>query len=160
MGYWKVDTVYRGKSDCSVPPENIELRFPTKPIITYHSPAGCGASTYNFSVLSINLSIISGPSAWYHSIGQPVYVTEPDDNDEKHDCINGVCLPASAYDTPGKYTTLAGCQSACGGGSTGCTSPNICVPPDYCPPGMICLPVAKYSTIERLATALEDSACR
>jgi hypothetical protein len=150
MGYWKVDTVYRGKADCSVPPENVELRFATKPSITFAFNVGCGCKTYNFSVQSTNLSVISNTGAWYHSIGEPVYVTDESDNNTPHDCINGVCVPASVYTSPGKYATRADCQSACG------SSPS----PDYCPPNMVCIPTERYSLIDGLATALENSVCR
>jgi hypothetical protein len=150
MGYWKVDAVYRGKADCSVPSEKVELRFATKPIIAFATYTGCGCKTYHFSVPSTNLAVISNSSAWYHSIGSPVYV--PDDNTENtpHDCINGVCVPAGVYSSPGKYATKAACQSACG------SSP----PPDYCPPNMVCIPTEKYSLIESLSIALENSACQ
>jgi hypothetical protein len=33
--------------------------------------------------------------------------------DGKCDCINGGCIPAVTYNTPGKYANLAACQSAC-----------------------------------------------
>jgi hypothetical protein len=29
------------------------------------------------------------------------------------DCLNGGCIPAALYGTPGKYANLAACQSAC-----------------------------------------------
>jgi hypothetical protein len=30
-----------------------------------------------------------------------------------HDCINGGCVPKTAYNTPGFYANLAACQSGC-----------------------------------------------
>ncbi|OYD90594.1 hypothetical protein CDG76_30690 [Nostoc sp. 'Peltigera membranacea cyanobiont' 210A] len=36
-----------------------------------------------------------------------------------HDCINGACIMASVYSTPGIYTTLEECEVACGIGCSG-----------------------------------------
>jgi hypothetical protein len=35
------------------------------------------------------------------------------DNNQPHDCVNGGCVPKTTYGTPGKYASLAACQSAC-----------------------------------------------
>jgi hypothetical protein len=35
------------------------------------------------------------------------------DPGQKYDCVNGGCVPKSTYSTPGKYDSLAACQSAC-----------------------------------------------
>jgi hypothetical protein len=40
--------------------------------------------------------------------------------DEKCDCINGGCMTAATYSTPGKYANLAACLSGCAKDST-CT---------------------------------------
>jgi hypothetical protein len=68
-----------------------------------------------------------------------------------YDCINGKCVSSLT----GIYASLEECQQNCGGGGTGCSPPNICVPP-----GMKCIPEEDYSIIEGLAIALESSACR
>lgn len=34
--------------------------------------------------------------------------------DTGYDCINGVCVLATVYNTPGQYASLSACQSACG----------------------------------------------
>jgi hypothetical protein len=34
--------------------------------------------------------------------------------DTKYDCLNGGCIPRSVFGTPGKYETLAACESGCG----------------------------------------------
>ena len=75
-----------------------------------------------------------------------------------YDCLNGACMESVVYYTPGLFNSLADCEAACGGG-TGCAAPKICVLPDYCPPGMVCLPAGEFSQIEGLAAALNDSAC-
>jgi hypothetical protein len=66
-----------------------------------------------------------------------------------YNCLNGNCVESSN----GIYATLADCEAACGGS----VNP---WPPDYCPPGMKCIPEEEYSIIEGLAIALENSACR
>lgn len=77
-----------------------------------------------------------------------------------YDCINGVCVNSYTYNTNGIFSTLELCQASCGGsGGTGCAAPNICVPPDYCPPGMVCLPDGEFSQIEGLGVALNNGAC-
>jgi hypothetical protein len=79
---------------------------------------------------------------------------------EKYDCLNGVCIQQTAYNSPGLFATLAECETACGSASNNnCKPPNICVPPDYCPPGMVCLPDEEFSRIESLGVALKNSAC-
>jgi hypothetical protein len=42
------------------------------------------------------------------------------DPTQKHDCVNGGCVPQSTYNTPGVYANLATCQSGCAKNST-CT---------------------------------------
>jgi hypothetical protein len=66
-----------------------------------------------------------------------------------YNCLNGNCVESSN----GIYATLDDCEAACGGSANPC-------PPDYCPPGMKCIPDEDYSIIDGLATALESSACR
>jgi hypothetical protein len=34
-------------------------------------------------------------------------------NNEPCDCLNGGCITAATYNTPGKYANLAACQSGC-----------------------------------------------
>ncbi|MBO1055964.1 MAG: hypothetical protein HEQ27_05310 [Dolichospermum sp. JUN01] len=75
-----------------------------------------------------------------------------------YDCLNGVCVSSSTYQTNGIHSTLEECQQNCGGG-TGCAAPKICVPPDYCPPGMVCLSAGEFSQIDGLAVALKNSVC-
>ncbi|MEH2128306.1 hypothetical protein [Nostoc sp.] len=37
-----------------------------------------------------------------------------DTTDVPHDCVNGVCIPASTHGTLGLYASLAACEVACG----------------------------------------------
>jgi hypothetical protein len=32
---------------------------------------------------------------------------------QKFDCLNGGCIPAKTYNTPGKYASLAACEGGC-----------------------------------------------
>jgi hypothetical protein len=62
-----------------------------------------------------------------------------------YDCLNGNCIQASVYNTPGQYSTLADCQAGCGSGG-------------QCPPGQICVEQAcldaVYATLQRVDTGL------
>ena len=87
------------------------------------------------AMASYDISVVSGPS----QCNSPVIIT-------RYDCINGVCVSSSTFSTTGIYSTLEECQGNCGGGN-------------ICPPGMVCLPVGEFSTIEGLAIALKNSAC-
>lgn len=81
----------------------------------------------------------------------PVEILEP------HDNINGACISARVYKTPGAHRSIAACQASIVNNS--CQSPKICVPPDYCPPGMVCLLSSEFSQIEGLASSLKNSVC-
>jgi hypothetical protein len=61
---------------------------------------------------SSNASEISGSLAIVAMSNCPGCV--PADNGDKPcDCINGGCINASTYNTPGKYANLSACQSGC-----------------------------------------------
>ena len=74
-----------------------------------------------------------------------------------YDRVNNACVLSTRYNTPGVYASLEQCESA--SGPTNCQAPKICVPSDYCPPGMVCLPFGEFSQIEGLAATLNNSAC-
>lgn len=139
MGYWKVDAVYRSKSDCSVPSTNLELRFASRPTITFAANAGCGTKTYNFSVPSTNWGVISNSDAWYHALGSPVYVATEDD---RYDCINGACRPATIFATPGIYESLSVCEQNCGPGCGG-----------------VCISNSDWGKISSLAAMVKNKDC-
>jgi hypothetical protein len=61
---------------------------------------------------------------------------------QPHDCINGACLLASQYGTPGLYASLAECEVACG---TGCSGK--------------CISNAEWSQIESLSNQLKNKNC-
>lgn len=80
-----------------------------------------------------------------------------DDPESAYDIINGSCIQAKVYKTPGKYSSLNACTADLKIGN--CQSPKICVPPDYCPPGMVCLPSSEFSEISSLASSLKNEVC-
>jgi hypothetical protein len=80
-----------------------------------------------------------------------------DDPEPAYDIINGSCIQAKIYQTPGKYSSLNACTADLT--SSNCQYPKICVPPDYCPPGMVCLPSSEFSQISGLASSLEKENC-
>ena len=50
---------------------------------------------------------------------------EEEEEEKKYDCINGACIEAVKYETPGLYQSLEECQVACGTGCSGkCISSN------------------------------------
>ncbi|MCC5641104.1 hypothetical protein LC593_35845 [Nostoc sp. CHAB 5844] len=67
-------------------------------------------------------------------------------NPVKYDCLNGSCVTSSTYDTPGLYDSLQECQGSCG---SGCQPPNICVPPNHCPDGYVCIGADEFAQIKR-----------
>jgi hypothetical protein len=64
--------------------------------------------------------------------------------EEPYDCINGTCLPARTYQTPGRYQNIAECQSGCLRDSN-CTGE--------------CIPVAEIARLEQGAQALTAKFC-
>jgi hypothetical protein len=59
-----------------------------------------------------------------------------------YDCINGVCTPREAYNTPGIYATLSDCEVNCGPGCSG-----------------KCVSNAEWATVEGLAGQLKNKSC-
>ncbi|MEH2070286.1 MAG: hypothetical protein V7K47_19370 [Nostoc sp.] len=59
-----------------------------------------------------------------------------------YDCINGACIKKSVYNTPGLYTSLSECETACG---TGCSGK--------------CIPNSEWAQIEGLANQLKLRNC-
>jgi hypothetical protein len=61
---------------------------------------------------------------------------------EKYDCINGACLKAGVYNSPGFYASLSECEKACGLGCSG-----------------KCLSNVDWAAIEGLANRLKNKNC-
>jgi hypothetical protein len=63
----------------------------------------------------------------------------------KHDCLNGGCIPASTYRTPGKYENLAACESGCAKDSS---CDGECVSP------------SEIQALKQVASALQSKICK
>lgn len=61
---------------------------------------------------------------------------------QQYDCINGTCIPSTNYNTPGLYSSLSECETACG---TGCSGK--------------CLSNAEWAQIQGLAAQLKNKNC-
>ncbi|WGV23367.1 hypothetical protein [Halotia branconii] len=63
-------------------------------------------------------------------------------NAVSYDCINGICVKKTVYNTPGFYTTISDCETACG---TGCSGK--------------CISNAEWSQIQGLSSQLKNKNC-
>lgn len=83
----------------------------------------------------------------WHSI--PIFYKKncenPLDPNQKYDCINGGCLPAKSYNTPGKFANLANCQSACAKDSN-CTGE--------------CIPLEEIAALQQAASNIRSRLCK
>ena len=86
-------------------------------------------------------------SGW---MSQPSYLLKnckpnsPDPN-QACDCDNGGCVPKTTYNTPGKYPSLAACQSACAKDSS-------CVGE--------CIPTADIAALQQAANKAQANCCK
>jgi hypothetical protein len=60
------------------------------------------------------------------------------------DCINGVCLPSSTYNTPGVFATIAACDA-------GCAKNSECAGE--------CVSAEELNTLQRAANSLQSIIC-
>jgi hypothetical protein len=65
--------------------------------------------------------------------------------DKPCDCLNGGCIPATLYGTPGKYATLALCQA-------GCAKDSNCVGE--------CVSVEEIAALQAAANNLQSKFCK
>lgn len=78
---------------------------------------------------------------------------------QKFDCINGNCLDADKYTTPGIYQSLSDCQAVCANGGA-CASGKQCVDPTtFCPPGQVCIDQGEFGSIEALISQIGSEVC-
>lgn len=76
-------------------------------------------------------------------LGYSIVSKEPCGDTDTYDCINGACIKASEYETPGLYENISECEKACG---TGCSGK--------------CLSNEEWSKIKDLAKKLKDKNCK
>jgi hypothetical protein len=105
---------------------------------------GGGDFVYRNGTTSISVVAEASPTAGFQTYGNcdscgAVF----------YDCINGECIPKTTYNTPGHYETLAACQAECGTCENQCNPPNICVPPNHCPDGYVCIGADEFALIKR-----------
>ena len=97
-----------------------------------------GVDMFNGSIIkSGSISVVSAdtPSTYGSCSGCENVVI-------KYDCINAVCTQSSQYNTPGIYTSLSQCETACG---TGCSGQ--------------CISNEEWSKINSLANQLLNKNC-
>jgi hypothetical protein len=79
--------------------------------------------------ISLSQNGVKHPQADFYSFKTATFSYSGCDLDpsNKHDCVNGACVPKNTYGTPGVFANLAACQSGCAKNSncTGeCVDPN------------------------------------
>jgi hypothetical protein len=95
-----------------------------QPIDVAPDPQGQFIITYQYWVDFLGIpayrAYVNGIDVWPGAGWQlnSVTWTANVSSDQKYDCINGGCVPAITYDTPGFYANLAACQSGCAKNST------------------------------------------
>ncbi|AFY48898.1 hypothetical protein Nos7524_3095 [Nostoc sp. PCC 7524] len=120
-----------------------------------YSPSGCfrGSYSYRFGgTNNANLYLIHAGGEtllggnWQSSILRGFTVRQISlcaGQTLTYDCINGECIQSSQFNTPGIYTSLAQCESQCGGAT--CKGK--------------CLSNSDWAQIEGLAAQLKNKSC-
>lgn len=81
----------------------------------------------------------------------------PDSSTASYDCVNGTCVDARRYNTPGFFKSLLDCQKIC---AFSCGDGKQCVDPiSFCPPGKICLDSSEYGEIQRMISRIRENIC-
>jgi hypothetical protein len=121
-----------------VSPWTATQAFPTITIGQYFPNNGRPFNHYNDG-----LGGIFGGRGWN---SQPAYYLKgcTVDPNQKCDCVNGGCVPATTYNTPGKYATLAACQA-------GCAKDSACAGE--------CVSAAELAALEQAANNLKSRLC-
>ena len=134
--------VYGAGIDCSNGSNYGNFGFRDFPEGTTLEPStGCGYSGLRPRVNGVLL----GEDATYHPSGVTVTrVGCGPKPDEPYDCVNGGCVPKTTYGTPGKYATLAACQSGCAKDSN-CTGE--------------CIDSAEIAALQQAANKLKTTYC-
>jgi hypothetical protein len=90
--------------------------------------------------------VVGGVESTYHPSGITITRVGCDlDPNQKCDCLNGGCVPALTYNTPGKYANLAACESGCGKDS---------------PCDGECVSAAEIAALQQAANALQSRLCK
>jgi hypothetical protein len=67
------------------------------------------------------------------------------DPNQGYDCLNGQCIPATSYRTPGKYANLATCQAGCAKDAN-CTGE--------------CIPATEIAALQQAANIVRSRICK
>ncbi|BAY10299.1 hypothetical protein [Calothrix sp. NIES-2098] len=122
--------------------------------ITYvPTGGGCGGGYFvspDLGFNSANASELSGTVEEVSCSFCPGCCTDP-----KYDCLNGSCVSASTYGTPGVFSSLSACESQCSANGN-CGDGKVCADANYCPPGMVCIENQEYSEIQGLMHQLNS----
>ena len=108
---------------------------------------GLACGGYSFNVVDGNTGAIAYSST---SPAKNVHLSIVDNDTgneyvpptEKYDCINGACVKKTVYKTPGIYSSLSECETACG---TGCSGK--------------CISNSEWAQIEGLSNQLKNRNC-
>lgn len=84
------------------------------------------------------------PKYFYKGSCPPEVLGTALDPSQRHDCINGNCLPATVYKTAGFYNNLADCQA-------GCAKNSKCLGE--------CVPTAELAALQAAANAVRERLC-
>jgi hypothetical protein len=95
--------------------------------------------------LRIN-GVLQGQDDTYHPSNVTLTRVGCDDlAGDRCDCLNGGCVPASTYKTPGKYANFAACQSGCAKDSA-CTGE--------------CIPASEIAALQQAANKAQANCCK
>jgi hypothetical protein len=114
--------------------------------LEYRSGGSCGGG-YFYSVSNgydaSNASEKSGSVTLVACVNCSGCCSDPDAT-SRYDCVNSGCVPQVIYSTPGKYATLAACESGCAKDSP-CTGE--------------CVPAAEIAALQQAANNLQSRNC-
>lgn len=119
----------------------VAIFYPTEPRITYRSsPADENFWGYKYTTFNSNISFVDGSYNISQRDEASCNLNAPPPT-PKYDCLNGICVLSTQYNTPGIYS-LSECEQTCG---TGCSGK--------------CISNADWATIEGLAGQLKNKNC-
>lgn len=116
------------------------------------SAQGDSYSIFGYGVCQggLAIKIFDGATEVLFSCYQPGTLVIAPNNEgvnpaQQYDCINGGCIPKATHNTPGKYASLAACQSGCAKDSD-CTGE--------------CVSVAELAALQQAANNLQTKFCK
>jgi hypothetical protein len=131
--------------------------YTTEPQITYHSNSNDQAYWgYAYTQFDNASSFADGSYTIFQSDQASCQVTQ---QQQRYDCINGICTLSSQYSTPGAYNSLLDCQAVCANGGA-CAEGKQCVDPTtFIPSGKVCIDQGEFDSIEALISKIGSEVC-